>query len=94
MSVTLQPLLDLRALLDSLLSSWDNGSSSKTASDSREKLLRTREMRPGYPARVSVFAAECSVTGEEAVTETLTERPSNVPVNAESESSCLGFSDR
>jgi hypothetical protein len=93
MSVTLQPLLDLRALLDSLLSTCDNGSSSDPPSASRQRLLCTREIVSGYPAGMSVLSAECSVTGEGMVTRILSGRPSNFPVNAESKSSRLGFSD-
>jgi hypothetical protein len=91
MSVTLQPLLDLRALLDSLLSTCDNGSSSNSPFASRQRMLCTREIVSGYPAGMSVLSAECSATCEGMVTRILSDRPLNVPVNAESNRHAQGF---
>jgi hypothetical protein len=93
MPVALQSLLELRALLDSLRPAYDSRLSSEPVSDSNKKVIARRGVRSGSAARIELFETEGSVLGEELGGGSLSDRPSNVPVNAESIASRTNFSD-
>ena len=92
MPVALRSLLDLRALLDSLRTACDSRFSSGLVSDSKRVTARSA-VRAGSAARIELFEKEGSVPDEELGGGSLSDRPSNVPVNAESIASRTNFSD-
>jgi hypothetical protein len=91
MLVALLQLLESRALLDSTLPTYDSESSS--ALRCQPDAARTREMVSDNPAEISRFNEERTLVRKEMFSDILSDRPSNLPVNAEPISSHVGFSD-
>ena len=92
MPVALRSLLELRVLLDSLRTAYDSQFSSRPGSDSNKRVAARRGVSSGSAARIELFETEGSVPGEELGGGGLSDRPSNVPVNAESITSRSKFS--
>jgi hypothetical protein len=93
MPVALRSLLELRVLLDSLRTACDSRLSSGPVSDSNKKVVARRGVRSGSAARIELFGKEGSVPDEELDGGSLSDRASNVPVNAESIASGTNSSD-
>jgi hypothetical protein len=91
MSVTLQSLRELRALLDPSRSGC-NGPSSEPPSESNQNLPDASEAPSDRQVTMSLISAECSATGEMA-TAALPDCPSDVSVDIEFVLSGTGFSD-
>ena len=91
MSVTLQSLRELRALLDTSRPGG-KGPSSEQASESNQKLPDASEAPSDRRVTMSLIGAECSATGETA-TAALPDCPSDVSVDTEFVLSGTSFSD-
>lgn len=89
MSATLQSLLDLRALLDSLWPTFGSRHASESRLNAGHRSPRAGEVVGGYSAAMLPFDAE-SFAADKA---SFTSGPSDIPVNGESMTSYADFSD-
>jgi len=92
MSVTLQSLRELRALLDSLRPTCNDGALSDRPSDPNQKLHQTGEAVSDNPLTTLPYDAECSISGEMA-SGLPNGRALDIPVSKDSITPETGFSD-
>jgi hypothetical protein len=93
MSLALESLLELRALLDSLQTACDNRFSSGAVSLLNKEVIARGGVRSGSSARIELFEKAGRVSNEELSGSSISDCPLNVPVNAESKASRTNFSD-